>query len=251
LKVKRFKKVIYLKLFKFFELNRKIHWHATDKQEQIDIQTVLGNESMILLAHLAVDTPTTLAVKSIDHRSKTPGTLRLIFLSLITEKKNLLFLLSALKKIPKNLVISLDVFGPIKDQDYWDQCLKMAANLPKHIRFIYRGSADPVNVVRIVQGYDFLVLPTLGENFGHAIYESFVAGRPVIISNKTPWTGLQEKMAGWDLPLNEEAFVLAIVKAVEMDAYTYLLYCQGAKNEAQRYISNNDFHGQYKRLFST
>jgi glycosyltransferase involved in cell wall biosynthesis len=34
--------------------------------------------------------------------------------------------------------------------------------------------------------YDYFVLPTLGENFGHAIVESLSLGLPVIISNKTP-----------------------------------------------------------------
>ena len=50
--------------------------------------------------------------------------------------------------------------------------------------------------------------PTLGENFGHVIHESLAAGTPVLISDQTPWVGLSEKGAGWELPLdNKSAWV--------------------------------------------
>jgi glycosyltransferase involved in cell wall biosynthesis len=39
-------------------------------------------------------------------------------------------------------------------------------------------------------------MPTLNENFGHSILESFCAGCPVIISDQTPWNGLQAIKVG-------------------------------------------------------
>jgi hypothetical protein len=32
-----------------------------------------------------------------------------------------------------------------------------------------------------------MILPTLGENFGHVIAESLLSNTPVLISDKTPW----------------------------------------------------------------
>lgn len=44
-------------------------------------------------------------------------------------------------------------------------------------------------------------MPTFNENYGHAIVESFVAGLPVVISDRTPWRNLEKINAGWDIPL--------------------------------------------------
>ena len=66
--------------------------------------------------------------------------------------------------------------------------------------------------------YDAFLFPTLSENFGHVIAESFVCGCIPIISDQTPWTDMNEAGAGWALPLADEAgFVKAIQEVVEMD----------------------------------
>ena len=38
---------------------------------------------------------------------------------------------------------------------------------------------------------DVFLLPTGGENFGHAIFEALSCGVPVLISDQTPWRGLE------------------------------------------------------------
>ena len=45
------------------------------------------------------------------------------------------------------------------------------------------------------------LFPTLGENFGQVILEAMTAGCAILISDATPWRGLQEKGYGWELPL--------------------------------------------------
>ena len=49
--------------------------------------------------------------------------------------------------------------------------------------------------------YSFL--PTLGENFGHAIAEALAAGLPPVISDRTPWRDLDRHGAGTVLSLEE------------------------------------------------
>jgi hypothetical protein len=44
-------------------------------------------------------------------------------------------------------------------------------------------------------------MPTTHENYGHAIIESWGFGRPVLLSDKTPWRDLQEKGLGHCTPL--------------------------------------------------
>ena len=46
--------------------------------------------------------------------------------------------------------------------------------------------------------HHLLLLPTLGENYGHVIRESLAINNcPGIISNKTPWENFQENNIGF------------------------------------------------------
>jgi glycosyltransferase involved in cell wall biosynthesis len=64
-----------------------------------------------------------------------------------------------------------------------------------------------------------MLLPTRNENFGYVILEALLAGCPVILSDQTPWRDLDEKQAGWVIPLGDEAgFVRALDAAIQMDA---------------------------------
>ena len=49
---------------------------------------------------------------------------------------------------------------------------------------------------------DLFFFPAHGENYGHVIAEAMAAGCPVLISDQTAWRNLEEKGAGWDLPLD-------------------------------------------------
>jgi len=56
------------------------------------------------------------------------------------------------------------------------------------VRVSYCGVVRPAEVQAVFALYDAFILPTLGENFGHAIGESLSAGCPVLCSQLTPWT---------------------------------------------------------------
>ena len=85
----------------------------------------------------------------------------------------------------------------------------------------------------LYQNYDVMYLPTQGENFGHAILESFMNSRPVIISNKTPWLNLEKENVGWDLSLDERNFSTIIDKAADMDSHDYQMMI----DDVRRYVS--------------
>ena len=48
-----------------------------------------------------------------------------------------------------------------------------------------------------------LLHPSKFESFGHVIFEAFLNGLPVIISNNTPWKNLKKKGVGINLSLNK------------------------------------------------
>jgi glycosyltransferase involved in cell wall biosynthesis len=72
-----------------------------------------------------------------------------------------------------------------------------------------------------------MVLPTLGENYGHVIVESFSVGLPIILSKKTPWLNLESKHLGWDLDLKIDVFRKNVSTVIQMDNETYKKYQNG------------------------
>ena len=88
--------------------------------------------------------------------------------------------------------------------------------------------------------YDVMLLPSLSENFGHAIFEALAAGTPVIIGDRTPWRGLASGRAGWDVGVNDQAgFSAAIQSAADMDGATKMLWRKGARACAETHFRNN------------
>lgn len=77
------------------------------------------------------------------------------------------------------------------------------AALPPNVQVSYRGPLRPHEVEPTLARYDAFLFPTLGENYGHVIREALSAGLPVLVSDRTPWRGLEAKGAGADLPLDD------------------------------------------------
>jgi len=246
LETRSLKKKIFLFFLKHTMLPFDVTWHATDQQEVVDIRGVFGNSAKV---KLALDTPSQ-QLSPVKEENKKMNEVNLVYLSLITEKKNLLFLIEVLGQTSPQFQITLDVYGPIRDVAYWKRCELLAEKLPAHVHFAYRGTVNPVEVFEVLSIHHFFVLPSLGENFGHAIYESLIAGRPVIISENTPWQNLTAKHAGWSLPLELASFKKHIELAASMNESDFLMYCQGAREVAKDYISENDFLTQYENLFN-
>ncbi len=243
LSIKKKKKKIFLALFKLIALQKDMRWHATDEQEKQDIKREFGNKEDIIVA-TNIPKPITSAR---NNQLKTTGQLKLVFLSLLTEKKNLHVLLEAFAIV--NAPICLHIYGPIKDENYWLKCQRLMEGQVHEI--VYKGSIMPKQVQATFTEYHALVLPTKGENFGHAIYESLSVGTPVIVSSFTPWGRLQDCQAGITVDtFNPEDWAEAIRAFVKLNQEEYSAYSKGAYNLAKDYVFKNDFKAQYKNLFS-
>ena len=108
---KPLKKYIYFTILKFLNIFKSVHWHATDIQESSDIKRLFKNSSISVTNNIPIIPMDKFTFNDYDK-------IRLVYLSLITEKKNLYFLLKSLSKI-KFKIIEFDIYGPIKDKEYW------------------------------------------------------------------------------------------------------------------------------------
>jgi glycosyltransferase involved in cell wall biosynthesis len=242
---KALKKRLFLFLFKLMRLHKRIHYHATKEQEKKEIIKYFGEDTYVTVIPNFIQ-----KVGEYSRcKNKKNGSVKFVFLSLIVFMKNLAFILEQLVGIKGDILF--DIYGPISDLEYWAKCEEISQKLDKNISINYRGEVPNHQVPAILKKYHFYVLPTLGENFGHAIYEALSTGIPVIISDRTPWKGLEKEMAGWDIPLkNPEKFREIINKCIEMDDEEFRLWSEGAYRFAMQYAKRNNNIEAYKQLFS-
>ncbi|NET34793.1 MAG: glycosyltransferase [Cyanothece sp. SIO1E1] len=249
LQYKSIKKKLFLFLFRSSGLTKRITFQATDLQELKDISNLLRipKEEILLLENLPEIGPNPL-----EGNNKKKNVLKLIFISRISAKKNLTFLLSCLKGFPSSIKVDLSIYGPIESQTYWQKCKNLIADLPTSVDVTYRGSIKHELVRTALQKHHFLVLLTHGENFGHVIFEAFSAGIPVIISDQTPWVNLKEKNIGWDIPLEKKSIVQEIlVEAAEMETNNYIEMSKSARRFAEKHVEEKKLVERYCRLFNT
>ncbi len=147
--------------------------------------------------------------------------------------------------------IRVKVVGNPEDISYRDQCKKMVRDLPPTVQVTFTNEVPHHMINQLIKEHHIFCLPTSGENFGHAIFESLAAGRPVLISDQTPWRNLDRYKAGWDLPLSDPAKFGAIIEQCAlMNAAEFNERCQAAWQFCNRYLQASDIKQQYLKLFS-
>lgn len=226
------KKTSYLRWAARLGLLRGVAIQATSEEEAERIRAGLPGAERVLIG------PNVRPIPPLPrHAPRRPGEpLRIAFLGRITSIKNLDFALETLTKVRK--AVRFDIFGPPEDAAYWNRCREIMARLPSHVEAKHQGIVSQADVIETMARYDLLFLPSGGENFGHAIFEALAAGTPVLTSDQTPWRGLVQLQAGWDLPLQSpDAFVQAVERCDDLTGEDPARLREGARALAERSLS--------------
>lgn len=210
LALKPFKKKLYMKLANWFGLYTNITWQASSELEKQDIVNALNVDPATIF--IAKDLPENKSILLNLQNNQVLSEVRLIFLSRISPMKNLDFALRVLSRVKTSL--TLDIYGPIEDEVYWQDCLKLIDALPEYIQVNYCGAVNPEQVSETFSQYDLFFFPTRGENYGHVIAESLAMGTPVLLSDQTPWVRLSDDNLGWDLSLGVETMFAQKIEQV-------------------------------------
>lgn len=240
---KKWKKKIFLNLFKLLEYNHTAFFHATDDNEANYIRNLLGDAARIFVAG---NFPTWIG-KQLSVQ-KNADSLKLVTIGLISPMKNILRVLFALKEVTET--VEYNIYGDIKDEDYWQQCRKAINALPANITVNYRQSLPPENIASVLSQHHVIILPSESENFGHAIFESLSAGRPVITSYHTPYRNLKEHTAGINV---DPASPLDIQDAIRFFSYMgedeYIRWSEGAMHFATEFFDKKRLVEEYDKMF--
>jgi glycosyltransferase involved in cell wall biosynthesis len=239
------KKKLFLTAFRQMRLHRFTHFHATDKTEELDIQKYFGNKVRVTMASnfpgMIKDYPGCIVKKAQE--------LSVIFVGRLHPVKNLDFLLKALQPVMGN--VSLTIVGNAEDETYVSHCKRIVNGFPSNLQVHFAGEIPNNQLGEIIAQHHIFALPTQGENFGHAIFEALAAGKPVLISDQTPWRHLEKAKAGWDFPLQHpERFTAALQQAVNLDQSTYEALSRGSWQFVRQFVQQSELHTAYNNIFS-
>ncbi len=260
LAIKSLKKRTYIMLFNCSLIGSRFTWQASNMNELQHIPKNLkflkGN--LLTAPDLQSSKPSVLVApnpsmnfrEEITYNQPIQGSyLRIVFLSRISRKKNLDYLLGFLRCVSCKLIVN--IYGTKEDPEYWRDCEKLITMLPSNILAFYGGAVAPENVPAIFAAHDLFVFPTCGENFGHVIVESLSVGTPVILSDQTPWQSDPDG-AVEVIPLGQpKEYVAAIERWASLDKKQI----QERREAALRYVDQyyiNDFDlilEQNRKLF--
>jgi glycosyltransferase involved in cell wall biosynthesis len=202
LEIKPLKKFVFLSLARNLDFFRGVEFHASTEEEVREVNMHVPGKKVFVARNFSDPTIKTLPTTSLSE------SLNLLCLGRVHPIKNLLFAVEILSKMNLNgRKVSVNIVGPSEDENYLNSILHLSNT---NIEVTYSGTVSHQELHEVFKSAHYLLMPTMHENYGHAIIESWGFGRPVLLSDKTPWRDLQKKGLGYCTPLEpalwEEVF---------------------------------------------
>ncbi|QAA34736.1 glycosyltransferase family 4 protein [Clostridium manihotivorum] len=243
---KKIKKYTYILLCRLIGLYRNVRWHATSKLEEKDIKKRFPKADVFVVPNL----PAKFEVREPAIHKRT-GELRLVFVSRIFPKKNIKFALEVLKKVKIGNVI-FDIYGPMEDKAYWQECENIIKELPENVKVSYKGEVSHSEVPHIFEKYHAFFFPTLGENYGHVIVEAMMNNCLMILSKGvTPWDDCDGNGGFIESLSNKDGFRDIIGRLVDIDDKEFReLTCKNREYVLRKINCQEDIKNYYIHLQS-
>ena len=247
LKIKRLKKNLFLFFSKFFGLYHQVTWHATSEKEVQEIRKHFGqNETLILAPNIP-----TKPELSVHQLPKVKNKLHIVSITRISPIKNLHLIFEYLKGIGTENQVKFSLYGPSEDKEYKSILKQLASELPSNIEVSFCGTIEPQKIPEVFSNNHLFILPTQGENYGHAIVEALSNGIPVLISDQTPWKNLKVNNAGFDLSLNaSDKWIATLQFFLDMNDSDWNEWRKGAFQFAVQNYKSEQMMEQYKKLYA-
>ncbi len=227
------KKLLFLSFARMLDLYKGVCFQATNEEEAKDIR-------LHILKHAEVQVVPNLprkAAAEVVPIAKEAGVVKLVSVARIAVEKNTLLAVESLHGVKGR--VQFNLYGPVYDEAYWAKCQAAMAALPANVEVKLLGTLPPEEVPKVLAEHHALFMPSAGENFGHTMLEALSAGRPLLISDRTPWRGLEADHAGWDLPLDKEkAYTHVVDKLCAMNQAEYHRWSHGAFGRGMRYLAD-------------
>ncbi len=240
LSIKPRRKKFFLIAARVFGLFRNVRWHASTVNECSEVLAHFPKAN----AHIALNVPLFEAnVKPL----KSSEAMTWVMVGRIHPIKNLHFALEALQKVNLNgKSLRIELVGLAEDEEY----LKRLVLLSKPgVEVVHVGAIAPHELGKIWSRSHALLMPTRHENFGHVVVEAWAHGRPVLLSDKTPWRDLKKAGLGWDLPLTQAAWAEGLSEALTWDDEHWIALSKSCVEKHKSILENPQLIRENRALF--
>ena len=247
IKIKAWKKKPYLWLLKRFKFLNQVYIQATSEDELKNCYKHLNVSEQ--QAFLLPNIPSPVVRK--NYTDKRNGKINIVFVARILPNKNLKYAIQAVNRLQGE--VCFDIYGPIENETYWNECKEEIEKAPSNIKILYKGKLKPSEARDIYSQYDCLVFPTLFENYGQVIAESISHDCPVVISkNTTPWDDLNDDVGHFAISLDDQAqFVNALSDIMYMNNEEYSKLLEKLRKYAEKKMNVSEIKKQYVSMFDT
>ena len=245
IKIKAWKKRPYLWLIRIFKLLDQAYIQATSEDELKNCHQHLkvSREKTFLLPNI----PSGVVRK--NPINKTSGKINIVFVARILPNKNLKYAIQAVNQLQGD--VNFDIYGPIENEAYWNECQEEIAKAPGGVKIQYKGKLKPSEAREVYSQYDCFVFPTLFENYGQVIAEAISHDCPVVISkNTTPWDDINDDVAPLAAPLeSQDLFVKALTEIMRMNNEEYTALIEKLRAYAEKKMNIAEIKQQYISMF--
>jgi len=209
----RWKKLIFSWLLQNRALSHVSCIHVTSSAEFRDSKQYFGDVPVALIPH-GVELPVA-GEGRINRLPKAEAGRTILFLGRVSPIKNIAALIEAWARVePAYPSAVLRIVGP-QDKDYATSLVKLAEHFELK-RIFFEPPVDDEGRFAAFGQADVVVLPSHSESFGMSVAEALAFGRPVIVSDNTPWANLVDQArCGWTAKGSPEDLAKAIAAALE------------------------------------
>lgn len=113
----------------------------------------------------------------------------------------------------------------------------------------FTGFLSGSNLREMIRSLDYQILPSKSENFGMVVPEALICGVPVIASQGTPWSALEEFGCGWWIDVSENSLADTITAAMAVNESERSAMGQRGRNLVLERFSSYAIAGQMKELY--
>lgn len=244
LAIKSTKKKVFLTTSKVLGLYRNVTWHVSSILEAEEVKKVFGLNTKIKVA-----SNLTLVSNDFSLLNKKKGELSILMVGRVVPIKNIHFFISELLNLSSESKVKVSIVGPIEDEAYYNECLTIVKKLAKNIKVVFLGAIPPLEISNLYNQHHLLVSTSLNENYGHSIAEALTFGRPIIVSNNTPWKNLKELGIGVNLPLEKGCFTKELEQFIQMNNEEFLIMQEKAKAYALENLKDKEEINKSVSLF--
>ena len=238
LRIKPLRKRLWLMAQKVLGNYDDVIWHASTEQEAEEIRRWFPRAEILTALNLPVPfdplpTPT----------SDGPD-LTVLSVGRVHPIKNYLHgvhVANALAEQGRS--VCYRIVGPIEDRNEAAR-LKQAA---QGIQLVFTGPVAPPEVKHHFASAHLVLVPSLNENFGHAVAEAIAHGRPALVSDQTVWSTMRPGQTVSCLPLEVSLWVQKATAHMDMDGNTVL---EQSRNTYARCLLNEDHLEAQRIIFS-